>query len=143
MSNNLKLIAQDEEQLTIISSLVQDSIIKSNEMAYDNNSKRFALLMNRYRNEENKPSRVRSAMHFDYVGLVKSIGIDKQSKDEILVLLAIRFEMKSKPSGSVFLEFADNKSVTFDIESIEAFLTDMGDPWEIKNKPSHGKDQND
>ena len=76
MSNNLKLIAQDEEQLTIISSLVQDSIIKSNEMGYDNNSKRFALLMNRYRNEENKPSRVRSAMHFDYVGLVKSIGID-------------------------------------------------------------------
>ena len=55
MSNNLKLIAQDEEQLTIISSLVQDSIIKSNEMGYDNNSKRFALLMNRYRNEENKP----------------------------------------------------------------------------------------
>ena len=133
MSNNLKLIAQDEEQLTIISSLVQDSIIKSNEMGYDNNSKRFALLMNRYRNEENKPSRVRSAMHFDYVGLVKSIGIDKQSKDEILVLLAIRFVMKSKPSGSVFLEFADNKSVTFDIESIDMSTGD----WLVLSRTRH------
>ena len=142
MSNSLKLIAQDEEQLTIVSSLVQDSIIKSNEMGYDGKSKRFALLMNRYRNEENKPSRIRSAVHFDYVSSIKSIGIDKQSKDEILVLLAVRFELKSKPSGSVFLEFSDNKSITFDIESIEAFLTDMGDPWEVKNKPSHGKDQN-
>ena len=142
MSNSLKLIAQDEEQLTIISSLVQDSIIKSNEMGYDGKSKRFAILMNRYRNEENKPSRIRSAVHFDYVSSIKSIGIDKQSKDEILVLLAVRFELKSKPSGSVFLEFSDNKSITFDIESIEAFLTDMGDPWEVKNKPSHGKDQN-
>ena len=52
MSNTLKLIAQDDEQLTIISSLAQDSIIKSNEMGYDKKTKRFALLMNRYRHEE-------------------------------------------------------------------------------------------
>ena len=58
MSSNLKLIAQDEEQLTIISSLTQDSIIKTNEMGYDNKTKRFALLMNRYRHEEEDPSRI-------------------------------------------------------------------------------------
>jgi hypothetical protein len=123
MSNILKLIAQDDEQLTIISSLAQDSIIKSNEMGYDKKTKRFALLMNRYRHEEESPSRIRTAIHFDYVESVKSVGIDKLSKDDILVLLAIRFEEKSKPSGSIFLEFSNNKSITFDVESIEAFLT--------------------
>ena len=140
MSSNLKLIAQDEEQLTIISSLTQDSIIKTNEMGYDNKTKRFALLMNRYRHEEEDPSRIRCAIHFDYADSLKSIGIEKQSNDDILVLLAIRFESKVKPSGSIFLEFSNNKSITIDVESIEAFLTDMGDSWKIPNKPVHEED---
>ena len=139
MSSILKLIAQDDEQLTILSSLAQDSIIKSNEMGYDKKNKRFALLMNRYRHEEENPSRIRTAIHFDYVESVKSVGIDKESKDEILVLLAIRFEIKSKPSGVIFLEFSNNKSISFDVESIEAFLTDMGEPWKISNRPDHGE----
>jgi len=139
MSNILKLIAQNDEQLTILSSLAQDSIIKSNEMGYDKKNKRFALLMNRYRHEEENPSRIRTAIHFDYVESVKSVGIDKESKDEILVLLAIRFEIKSKPSGLIFLEFSNNKSISFDVESIEAFLTDMGEPWKISNRPDHGE----
>ena len=139
MSSVLKLIAQDDEQLTILSSLAQDSIIKSNEMGYDKKNKRFALLMNRYRHEEENPSRIRTAIHFDYVESIKSVGIDKESKDEILVLLAIRFEIKSKPSGSIFLEFSNNKSISFDVESIEAFLTDMGEPWKISNRPDHGE----
>ena len=137
MSNNLKLIAQDEEQLTIISSLTQDSIIKTNEMGYDKKTKRFAILMNRYRHEEEDPSRIRSAIHFDYTETLKSVGIDRKSKDDILVLLAIRFESTVKPSGSIFLEFSDNKSITIDVESVEVFLTDMGDPWKIPNKPIH------
>ena len=139
MSNILKLIAQNDKQLTILSSLAQDSIIKSNEMGYDKKNKRFALLMNRYRHEEENPSRIRTAIHFDYVESIKSVGIDKESKDEILVLLAIRFEIKSKPSGSIFLEFSDNKSISFDVESVEAFLTDMGEPWKISNRPDHGE----
>ena len=139
MSSVLKLIAQDDEQLTILSSLAQDSIIKSNEMGYDKKNKRFALLMNRYRHEEESPSRIRTAIHFDYVDSVKSVGIDKQSEDDILVLLAIRFEDKSKPSGLIFLEFSNNKSISFDVESIEAFLTDMGEPWKISNRPDHGE----
>jgi len=139
MSNILKLIAQNDEQLTILSSLAQDSIIKSNEMGYDKKNKRFALLMNRYRHEEENPSRIRTAIHFDYVESVKSVGIDKESKDEILVLLAIRFEIKSKPSGLIFLEFSNNKSISLDVESIEAFLTDMGEPWKISNRPDHGE----
>ena len=106
-------------------------------MGYDKKTKRFALLMNRYRHEEENPSRIRTAIHFDYVDSVKSVGIDKETNDDILVLLAIRFEAKSKPSGSIFLEFSNNKSITFDVESIETFLTDMGEPWKIPNKPVH------
>ena len=40
MEKGLKLIALDKEQLTILSSLTQDSIIKADEIGYDKKSKR-------------------------------------------------------------------------------------------------------
>jgi len=140
MNKGLKLIALDQEQLTILSSLTQDSIIKADDIGYDKSSKRLALLMNRYRHEESESSRIRSALHFDYVDSIKFLGIDLGSSKDILVLLTIKFITTSKPSGSIFLEFSDNKSLTFNVENIEAFLTDIGKSWVIPNKPIHDKD---
>ena len=140
MNKGLKLIALDQDQLTILSSLTQDSIIKADDIGYDKSSKRLALLMNRYRHEESESSRIRSALHFDYVDSIKFLGIDLGSSKDILVLLTIKFVTTSKPSGSIFLEFSDNKSLTFNVENIEAFLTDIGESWVISNKPIHDKD---
>ena len=52
VDSSLKLKAFDEEGLTIISSLCQDSIIKINEFGYEQKSKRFAILMNRFCHEK-------------------------------------------------------------------------------------------
>ena len=140
MNEGLKLIALDEEQLIVLSSLTQDSIIKANEIGYDKKSKRFAILMNRYRHEEEEPSRVRSAMHFDYVSSIKTLGIDIDSNEDILVLLAVRFKTLNNPGGSIYLEFSNNKSLALNVENIEGFLTDVGKSWLIPNKPDHEKD---
>mgnify|MGYP006130964431 CR=1 FL=1 len=140
MNEGLKLIALDEEQLIVLSSLIQDSIIKANEIGYDKKSKRFAILMNRFRHEEEEPSRVRSAMHFDYVSSIKTLGIDIDSNEDILVLLAVRFKTLNNPGGSIYLEFSNNKSLALTVENIEGFLTDVGKPWLIRNKPDHEKD---
>lgn len=140
MNKGLKLIALDQDQLTILSSLTQDSIIKADDIGYDKSSKRLAFLMNRYRHEESESSRIRSALHFDYVDSIKFLGIDLGSSKDILVLLTIKFVTTSKPSGSIFLEFSDNKSLTFNVENIETFLTDIGESWVIPNKPIHDKD---
>ena len=140
MSEGLKLKAFDEESLIILSSLTQDSIIKINELGYDNSAKRFAVLMNRYCHEKKGSKRIRSAIHFDYINKVKTKSINIDTKDETLSLLAIRFESEKKPSGSIILEFSGNKAINLETENIEAFLTDVGDPWEVKNKPDHDKD---
>ena len=84
--------------------------------------------------------RIRSAIHFDYINKVKTKSINIDTKDETLSLLTIRFESKKKPSGSIILEFSGNKAINLETENIEAFLTDVGDPWEVKNKPDHDKD---
>ena len=142
MSGGLKLKAFDEESLIILSSLTQDSIIKINELGYDNSAKRFAVLMNRYCHEKEGAKRIRSAIHFDYINKVKTKSINIDTKDETLSLLAIRFEAEKKPSGSIILEFSGNKAINLETENIEAFLTDVGDPWEVKNKPDHDKEKN-
>ena len=138
MDNNLKVKALDEEGLTIVSSLCQDSIIKENEFGYDKKSKRFALLMNRYCYEKDGNERIRSAIHFDYVENVKTKNIDEKKKNETLVLLAIRFNENIKPSGSIILEFSGNKAINLTVENIEVFLTDMSDTWSTKKIPDHG-----
>ena len=92
MVEELKLKAFDEDGLTIISSLCQDSIIKENEYDYDEKSKRFAILMNRFCHEAIDKQRIRTAIHFDYVENLKTKNINKDDKDETLVLLAIKFD---------------------------------------------------
>ena len=78
MSEELKLKAFDEDGLTIISSLCQDSIIKENEYDYDEKSKRFAILMNRFCHEARDKQRIRTAIHFDYVENLKTKYINKE-----------------------------------------------------------------
>ena len=98
MGEELKLKAFDEDGLTIISSLCQDSIIKENDYDYDEKSKRFAILMNRFCHEARDKQRIRTAIHFDYVENLKTKNIKKNDKDETLVLLAIKFDATKKPS---------------------------------------------
>jgi len=137
MDGELKLKAFDEDDLIIISSLCQDSIIKEHEYGYDEKSKRFAILMNRFCHESNDQQRIRTAIHFDYVKNLKTRNINKDDKDETLVLLAIKFDETKKPSGSITLEFSGNKAINLLVENIEVFLTDIGDPWLTAKKPNH------
>ena len=140
MGGELKLKAFDEDDLIIISSLCQDSIIKENEYGYDKKSKRFAILMNRFCHESNDQQRIRTAIHFDYVENLKTRNINKDDKDETLVLLAIKFDETKKPSGSITLEFSGNKAINLLVENIEVFLTDIGDPWVTNKKPDHNNE---
>ena len=140
MGGELKLKAFDEDDLVIISSLCQDSIIKEHEYGYDKKSKRFAILMNRFCHESNDQQRIRTAIHFDYVENLKTRNINKDDKDETLVLLAIKFDETKKPSGSITLEFSGNKAINLLVENIEVFLTDIGDPWVTNKKPDHNNE---
>ena len=140
MDGELKLKAFDEDDLIIISSLCQDSIIKEHEYGYDEKSKRFAILMNRFCHESNDQQRIRTAIHFDYVENLQTRNINKDDKDETLVLLAIKFDETKKPSGSITLEFSGNKAINLLVENIEVFLTDIGDPWVTNKKPDHNNE---
>jgi hypothetical protein len=142
----LKLVALDAEDLKIISAHLQDAVMKIADIEYLPREKRFVLAMNRFVWEKagggfrkRAYERRRAVLHFDRVSSVKVAGIDQRKKDQVLDLLAIRFEAKEEPTGTVELVFAGEGVIRLEVECIEAQLTDLGAAWETRARPEHGR----
>jgi Protein of unknown function (DUF2948) len=139
----LKLAALDSEDLTVISACCQDAVLKIGEINVLPKEKRLVLPLNRYAWEKNGkrltiPERRRAVLHFDRVLSVQSHGIDRKKPDEVLSLLAIRFEENNAPSGTVELVFAGEAMLRIEVECIEVQLSDLGATWAAKATPKHG-----
>ncbi|MGV1766030.1 DUF2948 family protein [Rhizobium rhizogenes] len=140
---NLKLMALDTEDLGVISAHMQDCVFKVGDMSYAPKLKQFSFAANRFVWEVSDPKsktfeRRRTALVFKRVLAVRSSGVDRRRRDEVLSLLAIRFDQKGDgPDGTIELTLAGNATIALDVECIEVQLADIGGAWETANKPSH------
>jgi DUF2948 family protein len=143
-TEKLKLIALDEEDLDIVSSHLQDAVVRVGEMAYVPSRKRFAAVLNRFNWEKaeatGKPEdneRRRTALRFDRVLAAQLKSVKPSQADRVLSLLAVRFEADEHPSGYVTLTFSGGASIRLKVECIEAELTDLGPAWRARSRPQH------
>ena len=140
----LKLVALDEEDLKIVSAHVQDAVMKVADLSYAAREKRFVIVMNRFAWEERggfikrNDQRRRSVLSFDRVAGVRTSGIDRQQPEEVLSLLALRFEGDDLPAGTIELVFSADATMRLDVECIEARLADVGGTWQASSRPTHG-----
>lgn len=133
----LRLVAQDAEDLKIISSLVQDAVLPVTELKYDARRRRFAMLVNRFRWEDRNEAeqvgrayeRVRSVLVVEDVRKVQSFGFDRAEKDLVVSLLSISFEPGEDGTGRVILTLAGDGAVALDVETLEARLDDVTRPY--------------
>ena len=146
---DLKLVALDAEDLSVISAHLQDAILKVADVAYLPREKRFAAVLNRfdwadalYEGKEASTvfARRRAALRFERVLSAKVQGIDLKDTSAVLDLLAIGFEPREAPEGDVLLLFADGGAIRLRVECIEAELKDLGPVWQAKSKPKHPDD---
>lgn len=141
--NALKLIALDDQDLSIVSAHVQDAVMKVSDLEYLPSAKRFVLTMNRFVWEaktglfRQHNERRQAVLHFDRVLGAKTNGIPRDKPAEILSLLAISFIEISKPAGIVELIFSGGGTIMLDVECIEARLADIGGAWEATSRPVH------
>lgn len=139
----LKLIALDDQDLSIVSAHVQDAVLKVSDLEFLPSAKRFLLTMNRFVWEAKSGlfrqhnERRQAVLHFDRVLGAKTSGIDRDKPAEVLSLLAISFIEISKPAGIVELIFAGGGAIMLDVECIEARLADIGGAWEATSRPIH------
>ncbi|MGA7457780.1 MAG: DUF2948 family protein [Methyloceanibacter sp.] len=139
----LKLIALDEEDLAIVSSHLQDAVMRVGDMAYQPSKKRFAAVLNRFDWEAVQGGsgkdykRRRSALRFERVFGAQLKNIKPSAEERVLSLLAVRFEPDEAPAGRVMLTFSGDASIQLKVECIEAELRDLGPAWSTRSKPEH------
>ena len=141
--SHLKLIALDEQDLEIVSSHLQDAVVRVGDLAYVPSQRRFAAILNRFNWEKatktaaNANERRRTALRFDRVLGAQIRSLKPSASDRVLSLLAVRFEASDHPSGYVTLTFSGDASIRLHVECIEAELTDLGPAWRARSKPQH------
>jgi hypothetical protein len=144
----LKLIALDEEDLAVVSSLLQDAVVRVADMSYLPTQKRFAAIVNRFDWEKAAKAsggkdyrRKRTALRFDRVFGAKSKNVKPSGGSRVLSLLAVSFEPGNLPGGRVTLTFSGDASIQLEVECIEAELKDLGLTWRTRSRPEHPGDE--
>ena len=141
----LRLAALDGEDLDVISAHLQDALVKVSDISWEPGAKRLLLVLNRFAwevepagpNRARTWERRRTVLQFDRIEAVRTLNINRDQGDDVLELLAIRFEESEPPSGTVHLIFAGNAELKFDVEVLEARLADMGPAWTTTSLPRH------
>jgi hypothetical protein len=137
----LRLLAEDEEDLKILSAYLQDALIRLGDAAYLPRQHRFAVVLNRYRWEDEFEDgacrRVRAGLHFDGVLRVQVLKIPQDDPDIMLELLAIQFTPTGDGGGLIDLRCAAGGCIRLNVECIDAALRDISDAWEARCRPSH------
>ena len=129
----IKLKANNSEDLKVVASLVQDSILPIGDFAYFKAEKKVMFALNRYcwENETDK-KRCNAVLTVLNVDSVQTKNIDVTDRKQSLYVLDI-----SEGEGEVVIAFADNKSMKFSTESLDLSLVDVDDCWVVETTPSH------
>jgi Protein of unknown function (DUF2948) len=133
----LRLVAQDAEDLKVISTLVQDAVLPVTELKHDAKRRRFALMLNRFRWEDRAAAaavgrpfeRVRSLLVVEDVLKVQSYGFDRADKDLVLSLLSLDFTAGVDGTGRLTLVLAGDGAVALEVEALEVRLDDVTRPY--------------
>ncbi len=141
----IHLGALDGDDLQVISSLVQDAVLPMSELSWRPKERRFALLVNRFRWEDDGrdrhgSERVQSVLVIDNVLRVASQGIERGEADMILSLLSVTFEPGEDAAGQVLLTLAGDGAIRLEVEALEVTLKDVTRPYRAPSgkAPDHG-----
>ena len=134
----LKLLAEDNDDLQVISAALQDAVTRIGDISYERVPRRLTIAFNRFRWEEGKGrERVRSALQIGGVTGVKARNLRRDAVDAVLVLLTMSFEPGETPGGHVVLNFAGDGDLRVEVECIDAALADVTAPWPTPRAPHH------
>lgn len=147
-NRHLKLRAECSEDLTVLSAILQDAVTVVGDLAYRPQERRFVAMVNRYLWEETvgengqsgeRCHRIRSGLHFDGVLKASFHGFSLRAKKKALELLALHFTPTADGGGRIILLFAGGSAIRLDVECIDGYLSDIGQPWKARCKPCHAK----
>jgi hypothetical protein len=143
----LRLRAEDDADLKVISALVQDAVLPASEMTWRAGERRFALLLNRFRWEDRPRAearrrpveRAQAMLVIDDVRKVRSAGLARGDTDTILSLLTLDFTPAEDGTGTLELTFAGDGALALGVECLNVTLQDVTRPYLAPSRkvPTH------
>ncbi len=155
----VKLRARDPQDMSVLSAVLQDALVRPADMTYLASDKRFVMVVSRFRWEhpecEVLPEpeseselegdarfeeagqhilfeRVNAGVCFDRVGRVRTRGLGARDHQRILNLLAVEVEARA-----ITLVFSDGPVIRLEVSAIACHLEDLGEPWATPWRPAH------
>ena len=122
-----KIIAENVEDLRMISAICSGSKILQSEIKFLRQNRVFLLPSQRRAVEkqiEKNEERINSIIKFDYIYRSKSKNINQNLKNNILELLAIEI-FKNNKNFEIVLLFSNNAAITLVAEVIDVTLEDI------------------
>jgi hypothetical protein len=153
MAEKLKLRAQDEEDIQVLSACLQDALVAVGDMKVLKEERRFVLVANRFcwedesldtfptmsdgeTDDESAHERVHCGVRFENVTGVKVRGFDPRDSGRILELLAITLEGASD-HPDVRLIFAGDAEILLRSERLLCLMEDLDEHWPTAFRPKH------
>ncbi|MFC7378836.1 DUF2948 family protein [Brevundimonas sp. GCM10030266] len=131
----LRLLAEDADDLHIISVALQDAIMRPVDIVWERGARLLTVTLSRFC-WECGGTRVMAAMQFGDVIAVKSRRLPR-GPEHALELLAMHFEPGEAPGGRIIMMFAGGGDLRVDVECLDAVLTDLSERWPAKMAPTH------
>ena len=145
----VKFIALDRDDLEVVSTHLQDALVKVADILWRPQEKRLVVALDRFDWAScecaKKPElrRCRSALRFERVNCCKCRHVNPAGKDAVLNLLAVEFSETDAPAGVVSLIFSGGAVLRLEVECLEAELADLGPSWPAAARPVHIDDTTD
>jgi hypothetical protein len=138
----VKLVALDQDDLTVVSAHLQDALVKVPDIIWRPLERRLVVALDRFDWLSADGSscalrRCRSALRFERVNRCKCRNLDARGVDTVLNLLAVEFTPTDAPSGVVDLTFSGGATLRIEVECLEAELSDLGPSWPTTARPTH------
>ena len=137
MSDLLHLLAEDAEDLAVISAALQDAVAKIGDITVESRARRVTVAVTRYRWEGKGGERVRSALQIGSVLGVQQRNLRRGAKSAVIELLTLEFEPGEAPGGTITLSFAGGGDLRIVVECVDAVLADISAPWATPRTPAH------
>jgi hypothetical protein len=136
----LTLLADDAEDLKVISAALQDAVCTVGDIVFEKASRKLTMSVNRFRWESGDKrggERVRAGLQLGGVLDLKARRLRRDAPKAILSLLSVSFEPGDAPGGVVSLTFAGGGELRVEVECIDAVLADISRPWPTPRRPAH------
>jgi hypothetical protein len=137
----IHLVGQDADDLIVMSSLLQDALIRHADMTFESRRRRFVAVLSRFRWEmaPKVRERVRAGLHFNHVFKVQYYGMALQTRDAVSELLAVKAEPGEDDGVTITLEFAGGGAIRLAAECVDAEFRDLGASWQANRVPDHSE----